>query len=75
MSIKNTSKDRNCKGKIKRKYTGPYSCCFSVPSWYRRVCNRKFRSDNKNILIFNLNNPEKGREFKPFKKDCGYDYW
>lgn len=39
MSIKNKTKDRNRNGRIKRKYTGPYTTGFhkQTPKWWMRA--------------------------------------
>lgn len=54
MSIKNKSKDRGCNGRIKRKYTGPYTTmCFKhTPKWWVKLhMTRPKRRQNKRLCI------------------------
>ena len=54
MSIKNKAKDRDSKGKIKRKYTGSCSRCSlsHTPKWWVKLfMTRPKRRQNKKLCI------------------------
>ncbi len=54
MSVKNKTKDRDERGKIKRKYTGPYSTCWlkNTPKWWIKLfMTRPKRRQNKAVCM------------------------
>jgi len=48
-----------------------------APKWHTKIRNKKFKSENKNILRYNTNmlNINDYKEYKKFVKDSAYLYW
>ncbi len=55
MSIRNKATDRNSKGQIKRKYTGPrLSYWFGPPVWWRNMFTTRPRRRRDSLLMIEV---------------------